>query len=357
MNNYFEVIGVSSEGPAMEEVRINEGIHTKAINMTRSITPVKDLGATWKLYRYLRQEKPFIVHTHTPKAGTIGMLAARLAGVPHRWHTVAGLPLLEVSGLKRILLDMVEKFTYANATKVLPNSKGLETIILENGYTGIEKIQLIGHGSSNGINTEYFNSRQVSSQVKETLITSLGLPPDAYVFVFVGRLVKDKGINELVEAFAQVSKAHDRCALLLVGPREDELDPLDDETNRIIKSNDKIFEVGSQKDIRPFVAISDVLVHPSYREGFPNVVLQASAMGLACIVSDINGCNEIITHGVNGLIIKPKDVASLKNAIEHAMADPDGMREMARNGPALIGKKYSQEYIWNELLKAYQQLR
>ena len=356
MNEHFEVIGVSSDGPALSEVRENEGIRTKVINMTRSITPFKDLLATWKLYRYLKQEKPFIVHTHTPKAGTIGMLASKMAGVPHRWHTVAGLPLLEIKGLKRKLLDRVEKFTYSNATKVLPNSKGLKKIILDNGYAKTDKIQIIGHGSSNGINTEHFDSSQVSSEEKESLLNSLGISNQVYCFVFVGRLVKDKGINELVEAFEYVSGSHKNCALILVGPREDELDPLDDKTNKSIKSNAKIFEVGSQDDIRPYVAISDVLIHPSYREGFPNVVLQGSSMGLACIVSDINGCNEIISDGINGLIIQPKDVGSLKNAMEQALIDPEKMEEMAKNGPRLIREKYSQQFVWNELLKAYMQL-
>ena len=132
MADHFEVVGVSSSGPDLEEVHKNEGIRVEAIEMTRQITPFQDLVSLWKLYRFLKKEKPQIVHTHTPKAGIIGMLAAKLAGVPHRLHTVAGLPLMEASGTKRKLLDFVEKLTYRAATRVYPNSKGLYDFILEN---------------------------------------------------------------------------------------------------------------------------------------------------------------------------------------------------------------------------------
>src|SRR5690554_2557770 len=173
--NGFEMIGISSEGDELHEVANDENIRTIAVEMTRTISPFQDLKSVWQLYKIFKKEKPLIVHTHTPKAGTVGMLAAKLAGVPHRLHTVAGLPLLEATGAKRKLLDIVEKATYACATKVYPNSFGLRDIILEQKYCMAEKLKVIGKGSSNGIDTAYFDSNQVTQATKTALRAELGI--------------------------------------------------------------------------------------------------------------------------------------------------------------------------------------
>src|SRR5690554_2851562 len=205
--NGFEVIGVSSSGKELEEVNKQEGIRTISIEMSRKITPIKDFRALWRFYKLCKKEKPTIVHSHTPKAGIIGMLGAKLAGVPIRLHTVAGLPLMETTGNKRKLLDFVEKLTYSSATKVYPNSKGLYDFILENNYTTKNKLKVIGNGSSNGIDTSLFSPDGITEEAKNTLRTKLNLSADDFVFVFVGRLVGDKGINELVSAFKRISES------------------------------------------------------------------------------------------------------------------------------------------------------
>ena len=169
MSEYYDVIGISSKGEDLDEVKKIEGIETIAVEMTRTITPFKDLQSVWKLYRVFRRERPKIVHTHTPKAGIVGMLAAKLAGVPIRLHTVAGLPLLEASGLKRFLLNSVEKLTYSCATKVYPNSVGLFNIILEQKFCKKEKLMVISNGSSNGMDIHYFNPAAVSNEQQQTL--------------------------------------------------------------------------------------------------------------------------------------------------------------------------------------------
>jgi len=356
MSQYFNVIGIASPGEALLEVNQNEGIRTIAVKMTRSITPLKDLIAVYELYRIFKIEKPFIVHTHTPKAGTLGMIAAKLAGVKHRLHTVAGLPLLETQGLKRLILDGVEKITYMCATKVLPNSNGLKQIIVTNNYTKLNKIHVIGNGSSNGIDSNHYDLKCVSSKQKESIKVQLGISNTDLVFIFIGRLVSDKGINELVEAFNKLSQEEKNIKLLLVGPREDHLDPLLPQTEDLIKKNKNILAVGVQIDIRPYVAISQVLVFPSYREGFPNVVLQASCMELPCIVSDINGCNEIIKHNLNGLIIPKKDVKALVYAMKFMIKNPVERLKMAEKSRTQIIKNFEQKFVWNELLKFYKSL-
>ena len=357
MSQHYKVIGVSGDGSALEEVRTNEGIETYVVEMTRSITPLKDFIATIKLYRFLKKEKPFIVHTHTPKAGTLGMLAAKLAGVPHRLHTIAGLPLLETKGAKRLLLDVVETFTYACATMVLPNSFGLQSIILKNKYTKPSKLTVIGKGSSNGIDTSHYDATLVSKKVREALKDELNITAKDVVFIFIGRIVRDKGINELVSAFNNLSKTNSKAKLLLVGPRENHLDPLLEETEDLIIKNKQIIAVGVQKDIRPYVAIADVLTFPSYREGFPNVVLQASCMDLPCIVSNINGCNEIIEHNVNGMIIPVKDEKSLQSAMQFMIDNSTKRKEMSKSARSRIIERYQQDYVWNELLKLYKSLQ
>ncbi|WP_040248825.1 glycosyltransferase family 4 protein [Psychroserpens mesophilus] len=356
MSNHFEVIGVSGDGDALAEVRQNEGIKTHVVEMTRTITPFKDLKAVYQLYKFFRKEKPFIVHTHTPKAGTVGMLAAKLAGVPHRLHTIAGLPLLEATGKKRKLLNAVEKFTYSCATLILPNSFGLEEIILDQKFTKPSKLKVIGNGSSNGINTEHYDAALVSGEVRNNLRNELNIAEEDIVFIFIGRIVRDKGINELVAAFDTLSERNKNCKLLLVGPRENHLDPLLPETEALIKGNKQIIAVGVQKDIRPYVAISHVLTFPSYREGFPNVVLQGSCMELPCIVGNINGCNEIIEHNVNGLIIPVKDAKAIENAMQFMIDYPEKRQAMIAHSRSRIIERYKQEFVWNEILKTYQTL-
>lgn len=334
--NGFEVIGVSSSGKELEEVNKQEGIRTISIEMSRKITPIKDLRALWRFYKLCKKEKPTIVHSHTPKAGIIGMLGAKLAGVPIRLHTVAGLPLMETTGNKRILLDFVEKLTYACATKVYPNSYGLYDFILQNKFTKQQKLQVIAQGSSNGIDTQFFHPDQVSNEKQLQLKDELGIVSNDFVFVFVGRLVGDKGINELVEAFSQLRAENPHLKLLLVGPFEEELDPLLPETMQKIQTHPGIISVGYQSDVRLYLSVSDALVFPSYREGFPNVVMQAGAMGLPSIVSNINGCNEIIEENVNGLIIPAKNTVSLRNAMEKMARKDESFQTMKKNARPII---------------------
>jgi len=359
-SNGFDVKGVSSEGEELREIHENEGIVMEAINMSRKITPFQDLKSLWEMWNFLRKEKPQIVHTHTPKAGIIGMLAARLAGVPHRLHTVAGLPLMEATGIKRKILNFVEKLTYSSATRVYPNSKGLYDFILQNNFTQSNKLKIIANGSSNGINTAFFSPAQVSEIEKVALREKLNIQPDDFVFVFVGRIVSDKGINELIKAFSQLQTAENNeqigIKLLLVGGLESDLDPLNPETLAEINQNRDIISVGFQQDVRPFFAISDALAFPSYREGFPNVVMQAGAMGLPSIVSDINGCNEIIVEGENGLIIPSKNVEKLKEKMLTLARDKNLYIKLKENSRRMIENRYEQSVVWKALLEEYEGL-
>ena len=356
MSQYYDVTAISSDQSNLERVGRAQGVAVFCVEMTRKITPWKDLKAVWELYNYLRREQPFIVHTHTPKAGTVGMLAAKLAGVPHRLHTIAGLPLLEATGTRRKLLNFVEKATYAAATMIYPNSNGLKQIIVQEQFCKQEKLKVIGNGSSNGIDTNHFDPNYFSQIEKGILKSSLGIKPEDFVFVFVGRLVGDKGINELIAAFQKLETPLLAVKLLLVGSQETDLDPLQPGTLHQINTHPNIVAVGHQNDVRPYFAISDALVFPSYREGFPNVVMQAGAMGLPSIVSDINGCNEIIIDGENGTIIPVKDSGAIYKAMKIMMEDTVFKTSLQIKSRPMIVARYEQSILWKALLAEYEKL-
>ncbi len=356
MKAYYEVIAVSSRGKTLEKVGVKEGVQVVPIEMTRKITPFQDLKSVWELYQFLKNEKPQIVHTHTPKAGIVGMLASYLARVPNRLHTVAGLPLLEAKGIKRKILNFVEKLTYSCATKVYPNSHGLENIILHNKFINKQKLKVIANGSSNGIDTAYFNPDLFSEEKKQILKDSLKIQKEDFVFIFVGRIVGDKGIHELIRAFSKLSKENKQIKLLLVGSFEDELDPVHEKTKKCINNHDQIIHVGFQNDVRLYFAISNALVFPSYREGFPNVVMQAGAMGLPSIVSNINGCNEIIKEGINGVVIPVKNSQAIYTAMCELIENKEYCRQLEENARAIIVNNYEQKVVWQALLEEYKSL-
>ena len=356
MKSFYDVIAISSEKANLLKYGESESLETFHVEMTRKITPFKDFLAMVKLYFYFKKQKPFIVHTHTPKAGLVGMIAAKLARVPNRLHTVAGLPLLETIGLKRKILNFVERLTYFCATKVYPNSYGLSDIILSNKFCSPSKIKILANGSSNGIDTTYFDSIHFNNDFKTNLKNEYEIQENDFVFIFVGRIVADKGINELIEAFSDISILYSNVKLLLVGPFEQELNALNFETMEAIKNNKNIIHTGYQNDVRPYFAISDCLIFPSYREGFPNVVMQAGAMNLPCIVTNINGCNEIIIQKKNGIIIPVKDKIAIFEAMKDIFLNNDFKNLLKNNARLMITSRYEQKLVWESILKEYNAL-
>lgn len=352
----FEPVMISADGPEREDVIREQGCSHIILDLTRKITPLRDLKALWQFYKLCRKYRPAIVHSHTPKAGIIAMLGAKLAGVPIRLHTVAGLYLIETSGLRRKILEFVEVLTYACATRVYPNSSNLKEILINTLYNQPDKLKVIGNGSSNGIDTSFFSRSHVNKEQLQVLRQHLGISSENFVYVFVGRLVKDKGMQELVSAFVKLNEEHPQTKLLLVGPLEQELDPISEETLQEIEDNSAIVTVGYQKDVRPYLAISHALVFPSYREGFPNVPMQAACLDLPSIVTNINGCNEIIVDGENGLIIPPKNTAELYSAMEKMLTDQPLYAHLSHNARKMIIERYEQTYFWSLLLMEYQQL-
>lgn len=352
----YEVLAVSADGPEIAALEA-EGIDHQIVPMTRKITPLRDLVSLFGLIRVIRRFKPDIVHTHTPKAGLIGMLAAWICRTPIRLHTVAGLPLMEAHGLKRKVLVVTEKLTYGLATGVYVNSQGLRSYIDKQITTNNTKIGIIGKGSSNGIHTDYYRRTEELEQQTKQLRQQHHIGSQDIVFSFVGRIVKDKGIGEAIAAFKRLIAAHpsQKIFFLLIGHFEQELDPLSSEDHAFLHTSDRVILAGFQHDVRPWIMASDVFVFPSYREGFPNVVLQACCLEVPCIVSDINGCNEIVKHHKTGIIVAPKDDKALYEAMQLMISDRNRIA-YARAAREYVVANFDQQYVWATLRQEYEKL-
>ncbi len=355
LNDYFEVIAVSGPGSDLEEVERREGVAVKPLKFKRDISILYDIRSLIHLYLLFHKLKPSIVHSNTPKASLLSMIAAWAFGVPHRIYSVTGLRFEGETGFKKKLLIFMEKLTCAFATKVFPEGRGIMKLLELNHITGKE-LKVIHNGNINGIDTAFYNPELFSESQKENLRSGLNINKTDTAFLYVGRLVADKGINELAGAFTRLNNLHNNVKLILVGPLEADLDPLKPDTLKLINNNPNIKAVGYQKDVRIYYAISDIFVFPSYREGFPNVVLQAGAMNLPSIVTDICGSNEIIFDGVNGIIIPRKDESALFEAMLKIYKD-ESVRLLMRQGTRkIIKEKYESSDVWMALLREYQSL-
>ncbi|WP_438965812.1 glycosyltransferase family 4 protein [Flavobacterium sp.] len=355
LNNHYNVVAVSGNDEDLKEVEKREQVHVHAIEMQRQISPLKDLISLIKLYLYFKKEQPQIVHSITPKAGLLSMIAAKYAGVPVRMHTFTGLIFPSKRGLLQRILIFMDKILCCHATNIYPEGQGVKNDLLSYKIT-TKPLKIIANGNVNGIDVDYFNVNQVSMEQQNQLKNELGILTDDFVFIFVGRLVGDKGINELIEAFKQVSKQFSTSKLLLVGLFEEKLDPLHSETLNEISQNKNIISVGFQKDVRFYFSIANALVFPSYREGFPNVVMQAGAMSLPSIVTNINGCNEIIIENYNGLVIPVKNTIAIFDAMRKMVEDVDFYNDLKQNSRKRIVDNYEQNVVWKAILDEYKSL-
>jgi glycosyltransferase involved in cell wall biosynthesis len=353
MSRHYEIVAVSSEGKELSDVARDEGIRTVPLNMSRQFTPLRDFVSLMKMILLFRKESPDIVHSHTPKAGIVAMLAAFICNVPNRLHTVAGLPVMNKVGLTRVILLAVEWLTCKCATKVYPNSKGLEVFLTDVVNVPSNKLKVLGSGSSNGVDTRYFNLTPDLEESSKIFKTKYGLD-DCFVFTFIGRIVKDKGIEELMDAYARLSSEVENVRLVIVGWEEPLTDPISNHSQSILKNNTGIVCTGFMDDIRPSLGASDCLILASYREGFPNVVMQAACLNIPSIVSNINGCNEIIQDGSNGLVVEPKSADALYYAMKRLESDRGLLSDLAAKSRHSVVEKYDREKFQKIILAEYQ---
>ena len=346
LSSYFDVKLVTSFSEKNQEISKAEGVELKSIDMTRQITIIKDLKALIELYKYFKNQKPDIVYTFTPKAGLLGMMASFLSRVPVRIHNIVGMPLMEATGKKFILLKFIERLTYFFSTNLFCNSFGLKKFINENLTK--KDVKVIAQGSINGVDTEFFKNTKTLDE-KELIRDKFKIDKKDFVITFVGRIVKDKGINELIEAFVDLSKKYNNLKLLLVGDYEEHLNPIKNENKILIDSLDSIITVGFQNDIRDFLSITDLFVLPSYREGLPNSLIEAGSFGIPLLATNINGCNEIIDDGITGILVEKKSAKKLEEAIDKLLEDKELYNSIKLKVRDRIIEKYEQKYFWNEL--------
>ena len=354
LSNKYEVIGLSSPGKALDEVARREGVRTISIPMKRHISPFCDIVSLWRMIIAFWRERPYMVHSMTPKAGLICMISAWITRVPIRVHTFTGLVFPTASGIRRNLLKTTDWLTCACATHIIPEGEGVKNDLINHGITK-KPLRVLGYGNVRGVDMEYYSRREeVDKRMNE-----LGLRDDSLVtFLFVGRIVRDKGINELVAAFSKLLMEHSYIRLLLVGPYEDSLDPISMESRTVISNEPRIVSVGHKNgiDLLAYYESSDCFVLPSYREGFPNTVLEAGAMGLPSIVTDINGSREIIIDGVNGIIVPPHNVESLFSAMKLMVQSRVKRNAMASNARKLIGERFEQGFVHKCLYEFYDEI-
>lgn len=347
----YEVVAVSSPGDELIELGEREDVRTISVPMQRHISPLKDLKSLWRLILVFRKEKPTMVHSMTPKAGLLSMIAGWFTNVPIRIHTFTGLVFPTASGIKKKILVLTDRITCACATHIIPEGEGVKNDLINYKITK-KPLKVLGYGNVKGIDLDYFNPDLPDVQAEATKLRKKGI----FTFIFIGRLVGDKGINELIKAFKRLNEEFPSTRLILVGGNEQDLDPLKPETLAEINRNQSIEAAGSQKDVRPWLLASDALVFPSYREGFPNVVIEAGAMGLPSIVTDINGSREIILEGRNGVIIPPKDVDNIYHAMKQFVENPSIINAMAAEARQLIASRYEQSYVRNCLKEYYREI-
>lgn len=354
LSEKYEVVALSSPGEPLDRVREREGVRTIAVPMERHISLMKDLKALLAMIKTLRKECPYMIHSMTPKAGLLCMVAGKLTGVPVRIHTFTGLVWPTSTGLKRKILMLTDKLTCACATNIIPEGQGVKNDLIAGKITK-KPLKVLGYGNVMGVDMEHFSRRPEVLKLAE----ELNLRDDSkFTFLFVGRIVRDKGINELVSAFDRLQKENENVRLVLVGPYEDSLDPIADSSRKIIANNPSISAVGGKRgeELLAYYSVADCFVMPSYREGFPNTVLEAGAMGLASIVTDINGSREIIVDGENGMIVPPQNEERLYHAMKVMLTLPADREKLAGKARKMIADRFEQGFVRKCLYEYYDEV-
>ena len=357
--NGFEIKIVCSDGPEVQSVKESEGCSVLTIPFSRKISLKTDIITIYRLVLLLRKIKPHIVHTHTSKAGLIGMISAFLARCPIRIHSVPGLQMMESKGLRRLILNLSERLTYFLSDVVCPNSKSLKEYILNHKMCSSEKIRIIGCGSSSGVNLDKYCMHLKKTSTRKSIRGRFCIDDNGIVLAFVGRISKEKGIHELVESFVNLSKRYANLYLLLIGKYDDigEYDTINDgidnDTKNILNNNARLNITGWVEDVENYLAASDIVVHPSYREGFSNALLQAGSMGLPSVTTNVSGCIDVIKDGETGLVVSPKDSVALEKALEVLILDKDKRVELGLNAYHHVAANFASNIIWEETARFY----
>jgi glycosyltransferase involved in cell wall biosynthesis len=352
----IQVQAWSSPGKLLEDFGRSEEIPVVAVKMTRRIAPLADLVAVWRLWWQMRRAGPSAVHAHTPKGGLLGMLAARLAGVPVGVYTIHGLPMMTARGVKRRILRWAERLSCWLADQVFCVSPSVRDVAVQERLCPARKVRVLHRGSCNGVDCrQRFNPTRIGDEARRSLRASLGIPQGAPVIGFVGRVVRDKGIGELAAAWTRLRAEFPTAHLLVVGAWEPQ-DPIPPEAEKTLRSDTRVHLTGRVTDTSGFYSILDVCVLPSYREGLPYAPLEAAAMGLPVVATRIAGCVDAVQDGITGTLVPPRDALALAGAVRKYLKDPGLRQRHGRAGREWVRRAFQPQAIWESLYQEYLRL-
>jgi glycosyltransferase involved in cell wall biosynthesis len=352
----IEVHAISAPGPELQPFGDAEGVAVHAVPMSRSITPLRDLRSVWRTWRTLRAIRPRIVHAHTPKGGLVGMIAAWLARTPVRIYHIRGLPLATATGLRRRLLRLSERTSCALAHRVLAVSHSMRAAAIEEGLCRADKLAVLLSGSGNGVDAAG-RFRPLDEERRGAIRARHGIPADALVVGFLGRLTRDKGIVELGAAWGRLREGEPRLHLLLVG-YPDATDPPPASTVAALRADPRVRLAGpvSLPEVPELYGAMDVVALPTYREGFSNVALEAAAMRIPIVASRVPGCTDAVVDGVTGTLVPPRDPAALADMLERYLADPELRVRHGEAGRRRVLAEFRPEPLWSALAAEYLRL-
>ena len=347
---------LSSPGEQLDAFAKSQQVQAYAVDMPRRITPLRDLRSIFQIWIILRRIRPKVVHSHTPKGGLLGTISAWLAGVPVRIYHMRGLPYMTAHGYRRLLLVLSEKVSCRLAHRVFCISPSLREVAIRDHLCAPEKIQVLANGSSGTDAAEIFNPSLVEPHRRAKIREECAIPSGNRVIGFVGRLVRDKGIIELITAWGSLREEHPDLHLLLVGPFESQ-DPLPPEVEKQICQDPCIHRTGLVlQDIPILYSLMDVFVLPTYREGFPNAPMEAAAMELPVVATRIPGCVDAVQDGITGTLVPPYDAEALAAAVRRYLDDPDLRRIHGQAGRARVLRDFNPRDIWEATYHEYKQL-
>ena len=345
LNGQYDVSIVTSSGDEVSRIIAREGVAVYSIEMSRKISLARDFVSLFKLTKLFLKLRPDIVHSYTPKAGLLTMLAAFFAKVGVRVHTFTGLIFPSRSGFSRALLIATDKLTCLCATAVVAESAGVRDDLRAVSVPCTD-IRIIGSGNIAGVDEDFFMPASPTEKCEAKL--KLGIPSEAFVFCYVGRLNSEKGISELIQAFQELKG---NMYLILAGGL-DESSPLHAKDMSLIDLHPNILAVGQVNDVRAIFSASDVNVLVSYREGFPNVLLESCSMGLPSIATDVNGSREVIRNGETGWLIPVKNKNAVFDAMIMSMDKKENLDKLGENCRKLVIDRYRRsDYL--ESLKCF----
>jgi glycosyltransferase involved in cell wall biosynthesis len=349
--NNFDITIITSSSGALQDFgrELPDGIKLYTVKMSRTIKPWEDFKAFLQILKFIKENKFDIVQYVTPKAALWGSTASFFARVPIRLYLMWGLYYVTQTGIKRILFKVTEKLVCRFSTAITPDSKGNCKLAVEEGLCKADKISVVGHGSANGVDTTRFDPDRLAED-REKIRKELNIPENAKVFGCIAAIVKDKGINELIEAFDEVSKNMPDVYLLYIG-QATEKDPVKESTSEIMKNHDRIIHLGWQQEPEKYLAAMDIFVLPTYREGFGVVNIEACAMSLPVISTDVPGPQESIIDGETGILVPAKQVRPLIDAMQTLLNNPDYAKVMGEAGRKRVQEFYEQRTLWNAILK------